>query len=997
MRTSFILFLFSDQSRKSNEVESTFWREWKLKLEEKKRVADHSRTLENIIPGVETSRFLSGDRYYIESVVQSLIESVNLEKKHILKDILNLANTYGMNRTEVFRFASFILKRKYKRESSDFNVEKYFFLQVLLKYLSSILVSEVWNNEDIMVDISEHREEIINCAAETIETISTVVYPSIDGTDKLRLHCIYGLLSDCYLKLEKGGWLPRKAQHEEVYAFSLGLAHFYNIVEQECRRVANIKNLNFKNIAGLSGLNFEHFSSEIYLHIDDSNIEVLAQLVETFAAIYSDPAVEGLIRSQDIYKHYLLKLLTTLETRISIDFKNRSPEDFQAFVSQLEHSYDLSSTYLIFLSHSDALDVMKQYFTVILPLYSNYGDIPDSSAWQECLIILLNFYVRLLDEMRKIETKGEILKFNPECLKCCLKVFIRLVTEDSVSPSEGWNTIVSYATYGLRDDSAFEAYVFCRAMVFSRCSFGAVEQVLSESVSLYSAALLSETEICIQDISCLYLKILEPVLLDLVNYFHEHQNLHNLLCSLSRLEGDLENLRSTRGKVWERMAEFSDNLQLPSSVRVYVLELMQYITGRNIKGLLSDIQYNVLPWESWDQVQYTTKESDLTNVPTTLDDKDTSSRFTSTLVALKSTQLAATISPNLEVTSANLLSIETTVSCFMELCAVATTDVHVDSLLAILAELEGLFLIERDETEASAAVAIGGNDWSVDGWDEGWESFQEMEPAESKASETAPAPTPHPLHVCWTEIFKKLISLSRPKDVLRLVDESLSKSCGALLDEDDAKTLSHILDDKDRLLALKLVALLPYEALRLHSLNAVESKLKQDGISDEMGGDLEFLLLIFSSGIVSTILTSASYDNTFSYICYLVGNFSRRFQDDQLTGLKQKRRVSNVNRKELVIFKKIALPIFISELVKADQPILAAFMVTKFMYTVRLVNVAEASLRTYLERELLNTVENDESVDMEELMPTILKNTVSRLREKLGSLIESALLSLSQN
>lgn len=88
-------------------MESTFWREWKLKLEEQKRVADHSRTLENIVPGVETSRFLSGDRYYIESVVLSLIESVNLEKKHILKDILNFANTYGMNRTEVFRFARY--------------------------------------------------------------------------------------------------------------------------------------------------------------------------------------------------------------------------------------------------------------------------------------------------------------------------------------------------------------------------------------------------------------------------------------------------------------------------------------------------------------------------------------------------------------------------------------------------------------------------------------------------------------------------------------------------------------------------------------------------------------------------------------------------------------------------------------------------------------------------------------------------------------------------
>lgn len=862
---------------------------------------------------------------------------------------------------------------------------------MLLKYLSSILVSEVWNNEDIMVEISEFREEIVGCAAETIETISTAVYPAIDGTDKLRLHCIYGLLSDCYLKLEKGGWLPQKTQPDEVYASSFGLAHFYKIVEQECRRVAIIKNLNFKNIAGLSGLNFQHYSSEIYLHIDDDNIEALAQMVESLLGIYSDPVPEGLIRSQDIYKHYILKLLTTMETRISIDFKNRSPENFQAFVSQLEHSYDLSSTYIRLLSHSDALDVMKQYFSVILPLYSNYGNIPDTSAWQECVIILLNFYIRLVDEMSEIESRGE-------CLKSCLKVLNRLVIEDTVSPSEGWNTIVNYATYGLLDESAFEAFVFCRAMVFSRCGFGAVEQVFSELVSLYPSALAFGTEIEIQDLSRLYLKILEPVLLDLVNYSHEHQNLHHLLSSLSRLEGDLENLRSTRGKVWERMAEFSDNLQLPSSVRVYVLELMQYITGRNIKGFSSEIQYNVLPWEGWDQFQYTTKESDLTSIPTTLDDKDTSSRFTSTLVALKSTQLAATISPSLEVTSDNLLSIETTVSCFMELCAVATTDVHADSLLAILAEWEGLFLI-KDEAEASAAASGGGNDWSVDGWDEGWESLQEADPAESKWSEAAPSL--HPLHVCWTEIFKKLFSLLRPKDVLKLVDESLSKSCGMLLDEDDAKTLSHILDDKDCFVALKLAMLLPYEALRLQRLSAVDSKLKQDGISDELGGDLEFLLLILSSGVVSTIIINASYDNTFSYLCYLVGNLSRRFQDDQLARLKQKERsVSNNNIKKFLIFRKIAFPIFISELVKGDQPVLAAFMVMKFLYTnpaVCLVNVAEASLRTYLKREL-HAIQNDESSDMkEELEPEILRNTISNLRENLGSTIESALLLLSQN
>lgn len=87
-------------------MQSSFWREWKLKLEEQKLMADRSRALEKIIPGVDTARFLSGDIKYIESVLLSLIESVKLEKKHILKDILKLAHTYGLNQTKVCIFAN---------------------------------------------------------------------------------------------------------------------------------------------------------------------------------------------------------------------------------------------------------------------------------------------------------------------------------------------------------------------------------------------------------------------------------------------------------------------------------------------------------------------------------------------------------------------------------------------------------------------------------------------------------------------------------------------------------------------------------------------------------------------------------------------------------------------------------------------------------------------------------------------------------------------------
>lgn len=64
-------------------------------------MADRSRLLEQIIPGVETARFLSGDIKYIETVVFSLVESVKLEKKPILNNVLKLVEMYSLNRTEV--------------------------------------------------------------------------------------------------------------------------------------------------------------------------------------------------------------------------------------------------------------------------------------------------------------------------------------------------------------------------------------------------------------------------------------------------------------------------------------------------------------------------------------------------------------------------------------------------------------------------------------------------------------------------------------------------------------------------------------------------------------------------------------------------------------------------------------------------------------------------------------------------------------------------------
>ncbi|CAN6678018.1 unnamed protein product [Malus baccata var. baccata] len=109
---------------KFDKVQSTFWREWKLKLEDQKCVADRCTALEKIISGVDT---------------------------------------------------------------------------IFLCYLSSVLFSEVWTNDDITCEISEFKGEIVGYAVETIKAISYIVYAAIDGCHKVRLAYIFGLLSCLHL------------------------------------------------------------------------------------------------------------------------------------------------------------------------------------------------------------------------------------------------------------------------------------------------------------------------------------------------------------------------------------------------------------------------------------------------------------------------------------------------------------------------------------------------------------------------------------------------------------------------------------------------------------------------------------------------------------------------------------------------------------------------------------------------------------------------------
>ena len=84
-----------------NAAQNIFWTEWKAKLEQEKKLTEQTRALEQLMPGVDVVKVLSGDTDYIKSSVFALDDTAKLEKKHVLKDAVKLADMYGFQRTEV--------------------------------------------------------------------------------------------------------------------------------------------------------------------------------------------------------------------------------------------------------------------------------------------------------------------------------------------------------------------------------------------------------------------------------------------------------------------------------------------------------------------------------------------------------------------------------------------------------------------------------------------------------------------------------------------------------------------------------------------------------------------------------------------------------------------------------------------------------------------------------------------------------------------------------
>ncbi|KAK9127953.1 hypothetical protein Syun_016750 [Stephania yunnanensis] len=966
----------SDAIDKIDKVDSTFWREWKLKLEEQKLFTDRSRALEQIIPGVDAAKFLSGDSQYIKSSLFSLFDLVKQEKKPSLKEVLKFAITYSLDHNEM-----------------------------LLRYLCSVLVSEVWEDDDIIAELSEHRKELITGASHVITAIASDVFPVIDGCNKQRLAYIFNIISDCYSLLNNANDpLSALCLSDQAYKLSVELSLFYKTLHQECERVSFIKNLNFKNIAGIGNLNVEHFNDEIYKHINEFSVESLAKMAQNLGSIYTDSTAKGLISWRDVYKHYIICSMPNLVSESRAHAKFEDQGDFQKFIDRLEQNYDCVRIYIKDLSLEDVLDIAKKYCISSMALDVSSVSLQDEPSWTDCLVLVLKLWVRLIDDTQEIlssdSSEEKALKFDLESLSNCLKVFMNMVEEGKVSACQGW-AVISECVKHVFSASGAEASNFCRAMVVSGCDFQAISEVFLRAVHQEQTSPSlgvdgNENVDRVQDLLLLYLNILDRVLLDIANEYDDRQVLYNLLSTLSKLEGDLEDLNKIRNAVWGKLYTFSEKMHLKNHVRVYALELMQSIAGRNLKGLPSELLSNVHPWEGWDESECTSSSCEGANQGVPIQ-RDASNKYTSTLVALKSTQLAAAISPSAEITPDDLLSLDVAVSCFLGLCEAAETQVHFEALQAILEEWEGLFSVVKDQDDPVKESDAAKN-WSSDEWDEGWESFQE-EPLPEKEEKPVVV---HPFHLCWMEIIKKLISLSRYTHVLELLDRSLSKSNTIFLDEDDAQRLADLAIGVDCFAALKMTLLLPYRSIQLQCLDALEAKLNQGDFQGAVTLDPELFTLILSSGIISIAATNSAYHTIFSYLCFLAGRYSHLCQESQLSHINYRSRAvsKTIDDAFYELFRTTLLPCFISELVKARQPLLAGYVISRFMHTnesLGLVNVAHASLKRYFESQIHLQKSSDMLPPFEMGVCQRLRNSIADLRSKLTKLLQAALDSLSDN
>ncbi|KAJ7565349.1 hypothetical protein O6H91_02G056800 [Diphasiastrum complanatum] len=174
-------FSVPESSKEEMEMEIDFWTTWRLTYESKLQLMEQMRILEQMIPGVEIGRFISGDEDYIKDMVYLLVESVKPEEPDQLIRTLALAEAYRVDKWQVL-LHSFgnqskqtleSLKEKYRichdyfHDRSPFDLEN--FLHTFLQ--ASMLSSDMGNVE--YVEAPSNLDPVVNeeCKLSTMSSL----------------------------------------------------------------------------------------------------------------------------------------------------------------------------------------------------------------------------------------------------------------------------------------------------------------------------------------------------------------------------------------------------------------------------------------------------------------------------------------------------------------------------------------------------------------------------------------------------------------------------------------------------------------------------------------------------------------------------------------------------------------------------------------------------------------------------------------------------------
>eukprot|EP01018_Ginkgo_biloba_P007103 Gb_24496 [translate_table: standard] len=782
-------------------IEITFWTEWRSRIAEQQKLADRARVLEQMIPGVETRRFLSGDTAYIHSIIISLVESVKMEKKSNLSKGLMLANDYGVDRSEV-----------------------------LVRYLSSLLVSEIWTNEEIASEMYENWNELLEHASDLLKVLSSTVYPAIDSSNKRRLAFLYKILSDCYMLIKE------KRESECLFISGVGDTGLSSCLRDDL--------LNFLKTMIMAGCSFR------------------AVFKITFQG-----------RSMII-------------STTSIEYDNKMDHQTAERSTTSKHKY---------------VDTLQDI--------------------QEAYANAIDFALREICSQASNDSEVEMDKLNSRSL----------------------HNVLSSLTGVVHEDEEVEA--------------------------------------------------LDP------------------------MGDEFILLQKVRREVWAKLSAFAEDLQLPNQVRVYALELLQCIAGRDCKQAFGTQDDTLLCWDGWDAFQSSGMET------SGQESKKNVHRFTSILVALKSTELISAFWPGVEVCGEDLVTVDSAVSLFRALASNAISQSHISALGSLLKEWEGLFdtdneISENTQTQYSEETTDAQDGWNEDVWDDGWETFQDPKVATEEKTKRVAAV--HTLHTCWMILLEKLIEQCQLEEVLQLLAETCSNKNTALLTEDEAQKLTAMLAKIQPVLALKSALLLPYNSLWFQSLKIVEDKLKQTSIhgmkgeesntteilndinqSDD-GVDCGLIALILSVGHMPSLAGDPKFSTVFSYTCTLLGRLARLLQESHLCVLRKEDRdcISRMHDRGALLFSSVAFPYFIAELTRGKQYFLAGALVLQFMHAptaLNSINAVHVALKKYLEKES-QAEHMKQQYPMDGLaFPCYLKFTMEGLKDKLGIVLKSAFCILSED